>query len=345
MINVVTAQQDWYSILQEINNYDFYHTYDYHQLSKKEEEEPLLLVYREKNVLIALPLLIRTIANSAYCDATSVYGYGGPLVSGVSEDYDFSKCHMALNTYFDEKKIISVFSRLHPYFPMQEKVITNLGSIEDLGRVVNIDLTKTLEEQVQQYSNTTKRYLKKGLKTISIVVSNKKEDIDTFIALYNENMERVNAKKHYFFNDEYFLQFANSTEFTTEFTFAVLNETQKIISAAMIIKTNSKFVQYHLSGTLTEYLHLTPIRLLIDAARISGTNEGYTYFNLGGGLGSNNDSLYSFKSSFSDDFKQFKIWKYIVNHEKYNELVAQNPSLQEKETDTISFFPLYRFDA
>jgi len=105
----------------------------------------------------------------------------------------------------------------------------------------------------------------------------------------------------------------------------------------MMIKTNN-IIQYHISGTKNEYLYLTPIRLLIDEMRIKGTEEKYTYFNLGGGLGSTEDSLFNFKSSFSKDFKNFKIWKYIVNEQVYKQLSEQ---YSKPDSDDI-FFPLYR---
>ena len=158
--------------------------------------------------------------------------------------------------------------------------------------------------------------------------------------LYYENMDRVNAKKSYYFDKEYFFNFIKSSSFKTDVIFAVLNETTEIISAAMMVKTNN-IIQYHISGTLNDYLHLTPIRLLIDNMRIQGTNEGYTYFNLGGGLGSQDDSLLRFKSSFSKDYRDFKVWKHICNQSKYEELVASNPEALKAQDNT--FFPLYRF--
>ena len=104
-----------------------------------------------------------------------------------------------------------------------------------------------------------------------------------------------------------------------------------------MIKTDS-IIQYHISGTRDKYLHLTPIRVLIDEMRIRGTEQGYKYFNLGGGLGSSEDSLFNFKASFSKDFKDFKIWKYVVNQSLYENLVKQYSDLNGNQ----EFFPLYR---
>jgi lipid II:glycine glycyltransferase (peptidoglycan interpeptide bridge formation enzyme) len=154
-------------------------------------------------------------------------------------------------------------------------------------------------------------------------------------------MDRVNAADMYYFDENYFLNFIDNNEYKTDIIFALLKDTHKIISAAMMIKTNNKIIQYHISGTLNDYLNLTPIRLLIDEMRIIGTREGYKYFNLGGGLGSQEDSLFQFKASFSKDFKKFKVWKYIVNEQIYEQLCNNNTYLSNNEN--ITYFPLYRY--
>lgn len=58
-----------------------------------------------------------------------------------------------------------------------------------------------------------------------------------------------------------------------------------------------------------------------------------------GGLGSQNDSLLRFKFSFSKDFRDFKVWIYIVNPSKYYELAESNFNI--KKFNKNSFSPLY----
>ena len=54
--------------------------------------------------------------------------------------------------------------------------------------------------------------------------------------------------------------------------------------------------------------------------RVNATNQGFKYYNLGGGLGGKEDSLFKYKSSFSKDFRDFQIWRYEVNKKAYDEL-------------------------
>jgi lipid II:glycine glycyltransferase (peptidoglycan interpeptide bridge formation enzyme) len=151
-------------------------------------------------------------------------------------------------------------------------------------------------------------------------------------------MDRVNAVEQYYFTESYFFDIIAQLKTKVDILFAVEKTSQCIVAAAMMFKTKD-IIQYHISGTKNEVLPLSPIRLLLDEMRIIGTQEGYKYFNLGGGLGNKEDSLFKFKSSFSKDFKPFKIWKYISNLNVYNQLAQAHTTAPEASTD---FFPVYR---
>ncbi len=160
-------------------------------------------------------------------------------------------------------------------------------------------------------------------------------DVNTFIDIYYENMDRLSASKDYYFSRQYFFDFLSCSDFKTEILLVVHNDTQEAIAASMFIKTND-IVQFHLSGSRTDYLSLAPANVFLDDMRIRATEEGYKIFNLGGGLGSKEDSLFDFKASFSKDHREFKVWKYIADQKIYDQLTEKNGAVQE------GFFPAYR---
>ena len=170
--------------------------------------------------------------------------------------------------------------------------------------------------------------------------ANKLTDLEAFIALYHENMRRVNASAAYFFDKKYFLDLINSTELEIELLLAINKETGEVAGGAMFTKKNTS-IQYHLSGTNERYLDLNPVKLLIDEMRIRGTKEKISYFNLGGGIGSKEDSLFYFKSGYSKDSMPFKVWKYMVNQDIYDDLVLQRKDIRYCE-ETLQYFPRYR---
>uniref|UniRef100_UPI0035931026 GNAT family N-acetyltransferase n=1 Tax=Pricia sp. TaxID=2268138 RepID=UPI0035931026 len=308
-------------------------------------EKPVLIAYRETGTLIALPLLMRDIEGTSYKDATSVYGYAGPLCKTESEDpaaLDNAQFKSELQRFLMENKIVSVFSRLHPYLEYQANLLKGIGNISSPGSVVNIDLTLPVDIQRQQYNSRLKTYVNKARRVYDIVEGKEEEQIEEFIEMYYENMRRVDADPYYFFDKRYFYQLMISAYFKVQLLLCSRKDTGELIGGAMFIKTGN-IVQYHLSGCKEEYLPLNPIKLLIDEMRLQATAENYTYFNLGGGLGVREDSLFYFKASFSKDLKPAGFWKYIVNKEVYNDLAAQSKKGHElKEHVETDYFPAYR---
>jgi len=342
MFEIVQDKQKWENTIVQCDFVDFYHTYSYHHLSKKNGEKPALILYEENDRVIALPLLFRNIKGTLYKDATSVYGYPGPITKNIGSNFDFAPFQRALHTFFREHNIISVFSRLNSFVPHQEKCLFNLGDTEHLGRLVYIDLTIPLEEQTATYHRRLRTYINKSRTLYSVRKGRTLADLECFIALYHENMRRVKANSEYFFKKGYFLDLMSNKDFGTELLLAVNNETGEVAGGAIFTKKNM-FVQYHLSGTSERFLDLNPVKLLIDEMRIIGTRENFKYFNLGGGVGCKEDSLFYFKSGFSKSYIPFKVWKFMVDPNAYYELV-----LKQKDSvyngNSWHYFPRYRMN-
>ena len=345
MIEIITDREEWNRFIKLIGHFDFYYSYYYHLLSKQDNEKSVLIAYREADTLIALPLLLRDIEGTSFRDATSVYGYAGPLCKIKGERasaFNNERFKKQLQQFLNDNKIVSVFSRLHPYIDYQENILKNIGSIGSPGNVVNIDITQPIDIQRQQYNKRLKTYVNKARRKYTIIQANNEQQIEEFIEMYYENMRRLDATDYYFFKKRYFYQLMISSFFKVELMLCSDTETGELIGGAMFIKTGN-IVQYHLSGCKEEYLHLNPIKLLIDEMRLRATDEGYTFFNLGGGLGVKEDSLFRFKASFSKDYRPAKFWKYIVNQQVYDDLVnGSKKGASDTETEETDFFPAYR---
>ncbi|WP_158848237.1 peptidoglycan bridge formation glycyltransferase FemA/FemB family protein [Algibacter sp. L1A34] len=344
-LEIIKNKLEWDSTIKLFVESDFYHTYDYHLISKKEDETPILIKYNEDDLVIVLPLLIRKIEGTEFKDATSVYGYPGPISINLTEDFNNTIFIKKMYRFLYENNIVSVFSRLNPYIKHQETILKGLGQIYSPGQVIDIDLTKDIESQKVDYNRRLKTYINKSRKQYSTRLAKKNQDIETFIDMYYENMRRVKAIDSYFFTKAYFFDFIKSNSFDTDILLAIDNDSKEIIGGAMFVKKNN-IVQYHLSGVKNEYLSLNPIKLLIDDMRIRATKEKFTFFNLGGGVGGKTDSLFYFKSGFSKEIKDFKIWRYIVNEQVYENLVRdkhkQKIDCVFSHKTCLEYFPCYR---
>src|SRR5436190_459046 len=87
-------RSEWLNVLERVRACDFYHLPQYHE-SAQDRGEGLahLFVYEEADFTFALPLLFRPLedvdclkGDEEHClDATSVYGYAGPLASRMDD--------------------------------------------------------------------------------------------------------------------------------------------------------------------------------------------------------------------------------------------------------------------
>lgn len=337
MIEIIREEKAWNNALEDVDTYDFYHTYQYHQLSNIEDDIPILIKYTEQDILIAIPFLLRKIKGSDFRDLTSVYGYSGPLSSNIPRKFNNAKFRDAFFKCMMDSGIVSVFSRLNPYIPNQDIILKNLGDTIYHGVVVNVDLWLSQDQQKKQYSSRLRTHINKSRRNCDLKYAETEEEIDEFIDIYYENMKRVNADKGYFFSRAYFKNLLLSNKFKPYLLLALNKENREIIGGCLFVITNN-IVQYHLGATRSDSLQLMPTKLLLDEIRLVGNKEGGRYFNLGGGVGAVKDSLYDFKFSYSKDVKDFKLWKYIVDFENYFSLVSP-----AQAQENISFFPRYRY--
>lgn len=325
----------WREIVKRADAFDFHHTAYFHKI---DTDFPTKLLYFYKNQdFIALPVVIRPVENTLYFDITSVYGYAGPVFHFSTEEIknkliEFFKTSFL--SYCKENMIISVFARLHPLID-QKDILLGLGNIVDLNKTVSVDLTLNPEEQRREYRKSLKSELNQlRKKEIFIESTTNPASINDFITIYYETMDRVNASENYYFSKDYFYEFLNNDDFEAELL--VAKKDQKVIAGAIFTFTD-KIMQYHLAGTTEDYIKDTPMKLLLDHARIMGNDSSALNLHLGGGVGgSDEDSLFNFKSGFSKKFTQFSVWQYIVDEEVYDSL-----SKGIKKLD-CNFFPAYR---
>jgi len=324
----------WNEIIHSMKDYDFYFLAEYHQMDKS--GLPFLLYYKDESCAFALPVVVRDIEGTTYKDITSIYGYAGPLKNGDNPSTEsIINFQKELLRFFDSHSIVSAFSRLHPLFPNQEKVLNELGEVIDTNLTVGIDLTLSESEQKRQYSRSTRHAInllnKKG---IIIREAQNRKDIDSFIDIYEETMKRVNAPKIYYFSPDYYSNFLSSID-----SFILLASYKEETIGGILCSKCNGIIQDHLNATKSDYLYLSPQKLLLDEVRKIGVKNHMKYLHLGGGFDGKDNSLFDFKSRFSKQRFMFKIWKYIHNKEVYDYLVEK--SGKESSSD-ISFFPLYR---
>lgn len=344
-------RNSWDKTIQSCYNYDFSHLSSYHRIAElREEGKAYLFVYKKNGKFIALPFLLRSIweiegleeVGKDLFDATSVYGYPGPLSNVKSEKGDlFLRFGEAMFEFLKKKSVVIAFSRLHPIW--ENHKFLKIGELVKLGRTVSIDLSLSLEEQRRLFMKGHKYSINKAHKEgVFVYLDAKWEHFEEFMYLYNITMDKLRASRYYYFDKQYFYSLRNVLDDSLKLF--VAEHKGQIISAALFTICNS-IVQYLFSGSDPKYNKLAPAKIIIDKVRVWATEKGAKLFHLGGGVGSTEDDLFHFKAGFSNKYHQFYVWKLVVNPSLHEELrKAHEKWRQENQRELIKpdYFPPYR---
>ena len=164
--------------------------------------------------------------------------------------------------------------------------------------------------------------------------------LDEFLGIYNQTMDRVNAKDSYYFGREYFARIAQLPGVHC----CIIKSGPTILAASIFFECGG-IIQLHLGGTRTEFLSTSPFNMILYDMIHWAKSRGNRWLHLGGGVGGEDDSLLRFKAGFSPTRFHFQTARLIINEVKYRQLVdlkAQAVQLTSEMTFDSNFFPAYR---
>ncbi len=87
-------------------------------------------------------------------------------------------------------------------------------------------------------------------------------------------MRCANAGKAYFFDYQYFYNFLENNYFETKL---LLAKKEDVITAGAIFTIPNRVMQYYLAGTYQDYIKETPMKLILDKARLLGNELGLSF--------------------------------------------------------------------
>ena len=339
-------EAEWTGVLAQSVQHDFHHLAAYHRLAEhRGEGTAVLFTYREHGYLVALPLLLRPVDGDdpvGLQDATSVYGYGGPLASHERiPEQVVRSFQAALRDELVSRRVIAVFSRLHPLIP-QQSLLHGLGETRAVGPTVSVDLGLSPEEQWAGYSKNCRRIIRRAQEAGVVCVHDRERKYRReWVEIYHETMRRVGAPASYLYDEEYFERLATELGPVLHLFVALVDGKA---AAAGVYTICDGIVQAHLGGLRQEYARLSPVRFLDDTARRWAVEAGAWVFHLGGGVGGQEDSLFQYKAGFSDRRHQFETWRWVVDPPGYRELCERWERLEghHRRPGEEDYFPAYR---
>jgi Acetyltransferase (GNAT) domain len=342
-------------------NHDIYHLPLYILTeARRIEAQAAAIMISEGSKQFLLPYLIRRcpedmlldlnqrdFSESIY-DAVSPYGYPGILLNDEAQAdsaFVLQSIEMLVTT-FKACKICSAFIRLHPILNAEIQQIIGGAELVKNGTTVFIDLTLSNDAQRLQIKSSRRTRINQCRKRnfFAKILPFSQEHISIFMDIYKDTMDRLSAGHSYYFDRSYYESLA---QLLPHIFICIIEFEQNPVCAGLFTECCG-IVQYHLSGTKNEFLHLTPNTLMIDEIRRWATQRGDRIFHLGGGLGGQQDSLFEFKASFSKQTHDFYTLRLIADVEAYNNFTgirSRQFNVDPKMLLSSDFFPAYRMNS
>jgi hypothetical protein len=338
-IRIIDNETEWDEAIKQFEDIDSYYSYEYGNLFAKREKGKLFAAYFINNTTkIFYPFIKRTVLfeDRDIFDIVTPYGYGGPFIegyaSGVNHFYkDFSD-------YCNKNGIITETIRFHPLI-WNHNSFKNIIDVQYIRQTTTVSLIPPLEKIRENYSEMNKRNIKKAKRNaIHCYVAEKSlENIKIFSDMYKETMDRNHAGNFYYFDDSFFMEQLKDTGISKNFLLFAKYSDQ--IIAGVIVMVGQKFSHYHFGASKAGFLDLRPNNLLFDYMIEFSKSMGTTSLHLGGGY-QENDGLYKFKSSFSNNNNSpYYIGRKIHNLSIYTEIMEKFKKNYEVDED---YFPAYR---
>jgi Acetyltransferase (GNAT) domain len=348
-VEVLTIDDSrWINVLSRLRH-DFYDRSDYVKLdAARVDARPEGFLAEEGDRRFFVPYLLRscdhltTTGSQAILDAISPYGYGGILVNEAGRIAGFVAAGLdAYRHTLANRNVCSAFLRMHPILSADWDAFFPPDTFVETGETVAIDLS--LDENAlwknlrHGHQETIKKCRKLGHVARFVPAA---KVLDEFEVLYEQTMDRVNAKDAFYFDRDYFAALASMPD-----VHCCVVERDSIIAAACLFFECGGIVQAHLGGTRTEFLTKSPFHMTIYQAALWAKARGNRWLHLGGGVGGANDSLLHFKAGFSPARFRFLTSRLIINARHYRDLVEQRARMMNLPCETLlasSYFPAYR---
>ena len=344
-ISLLTANDAdrWQQLLARVEH-DFYHEAPYHAFCQRRGEGIAHLAhYQEGSSVLLWPYLLRRIdgVDDRYNDVTSVYGYPGPLATDASPSF-LRNGWDALTEVWRDQNVVTAFTRLHPLLG-NHALLEPVTPAEACGSTVVVDLARPAEEIRRGYGKSLKYRINVARrKGVVVERDDTLRHLPEFVEIYQQTMSRNQASPSYFFDLEYFERLFEAFPRRVHL-FTAFHEGS--MAAGSVFVETGGIVEYHLSATATEHLHVAPIKLLLDEVRQWAAPRGNRWLHLGGGRGARRDSLFEFKASFSKDLRPFFVWKHVLQSEVYEDLCHGRRDALQTGLHDSNYFPAYRAGA
>jgi serine/alanine adding enzyme len=242
----VVPGTEWDDVLAGVGGLDCYTRTAYHQASARLEPfgtVPVLLHHTHTGGEMALPLLLRPLAQDDGWDATSAYGYGGPVATPGSSPATLGR---ALHGWAQANGVVATFLRLHPVLA-NDRWVPPDAELVALGATVAWDLTPSTDLTARMHGHHRRLVRKAHRAGLEVAVNPAPPSLARFRSLYEVTMRRRRASAYYFFPPAYWE--ALTAHRAALGLVLVEGRLQDELVAALLCLSDGSTLHYHLGAS------------------------------------------------------------------------------------------------
>jgi serine/alanine adding enzyme len=198
-VRVVPASE-WDSLAADLAGGDTYTLAAYHEVSALLEPpgtRPVFLHVHSADGDIALPLLLRPLPDGHGWDATTPYGYGGPLSRNARDAGAFGR---ALDAWARRNGVVSTFLRLHPILD-NARLVPRTAELVELGSTAAWDVSPGRDLMSHMHAHHRRSARRAAQAGLQVTVIPDPHSLEGFRKLYEATMRRQEAAPFFFFPD------------------------------------------------------------------------------------------------------------------------------------------------
>ncbi len=330
----VVPVDEWDELIDRLGGLDTYTRSAYHRASALLEvpgTEPVLLHVRGRTGELALPLLLRPLPGGRGWDATSAYGYGGPVGGAGGGRAAFGR---ALDAWARANAVVSTFLRLHPLLD-NARLVPAAAEIVTVGCTVAWDVSPGRDLMAGMHPHHRRAARRADRAGLEVAIVPRPASLAGFRELYVATMRRQQADPFFYFPDEYWDSLLADSD--TLHPVVVEGRLDGRPVASLLCFAEGRQLHYHLGASDEAARSIGASNRCFLAAAQWAQARGMTRFHLGGGVGgSSASSLYTFKHRYDPGSEPlpFRIAKIVHDRGLYREVAGTDA--------TAGFFPPWR---
>jgi hypothetical protein len=295
--------------------------------------EPVYLAFERQGHCWTHNLHLTAIAGTDLKDASSPYGYGGPLSS--SDDPEFlGAAWQAYTEWMTQQRVVVEYVRFHPAVANER---FHGGQAADNRVVVWMDLSPP--DLVAAYAPRLRHTLKKAGRAALVYRETPLASyVHEFGVFYRQAMGEIAADPFFLFDDAYFGLLAASG-------FARLGVCRRDDSAdgpwlaACIFLDGGRLREYHLAATSAEGRAVGASAFTLHHGALSARSQGLRRLYLGGGSDARPaNPLLFFKSAFSTERLTYRTGASVFRSADYDRLKQLFPAAWSAHPERPIFY-------